>query len=713
MAHQLLQFQQLQSTVDVAFWAELGRLKLDTLRLSEDAQPITGFYSASNSSDYPASLTLDGQSLESQAPHRKGLHSIPGSLLNVNTFERFKAAQEQASQHLQKASQQIWQDILSGRAQEDPGRLLNFLLLSYADLKHFRYYYWFAFPVLKPPEPFRCKTLASLEEGLGADLAASTAQACAGWLGGISPASASEQGAAPVWLIRVADTGVRCQPLSTWQELQGLDGRVILGIADHGNLPGNPGWLLRNSLLLAAVRFGVTELEVACIRLRRAQPCVQRSLLLSVTLPHKSEGDWASFMPTPTGWELNARGKLGPRMMNLGPSMDPRQLAESAVDLNLKLMRWRAAPALDTARLAATKCLLLGAGTLGCAVARVLLGWGIRHITFVDSGRVAYSNPVRQSLYEFKDCLEGGQPKAEAAAEALRRIFPSVQASGLQFSIPMPGHPLSDAEIPKAEADAKQLDSLMEEHDVTFLLMDTRESRWLPTLLGAAKNKLVINAALGFDSFLVLRHGAGPSGPHHSANPREKADPAGMRLGCYFCNDVVAPLDSTVDRTLEQQCTVARPGLAGIAGSLAVEVCCGALQHPQGVRAPAAQHDAAASSATGHKDAVLPLGPVPHMIRGQLGGGFAQQCLVGSAFRQCTACSWAVVEQYRQQGWKFILEALQDPHALEDLTGLTELHNAAAALMMDASEEEEDENDSLLKGNDQTSAAAGDDWTEL
>ena len=45
--------------------------------------------------------------------------------------------------------------------------------------------------------------------------------------------------------------------------------------------------------------------------------------------------------------------------------------------------------------------------------------------------------------------------------------------------------------------------------------------------------------------------------------------------------------------------------------------------------------------------------------RGQLSGGFAQQCLMGSAFRQCTACSWAVVQQYRQGGWPFILQALQ------------------------------------------------------
>jgi hypothetical protein len=48
-------------------------------------------------------------------------------------------------------------------------------------------------------------------------------------------------------------------------------------------------------------------------------------------------------------------------------------LAESAVDLNLKLMRWRLLPEIQLEKMAGTKCLLLGAGTLGCNVARALL----------------------------------------------------------------------------------------------------------------------------------------------------------------------------------------------------------------------------------------------------------------------------------------------------------------------------------------------------
>ena len=47
----------------------------------------------------------------------------------------------------------------------------------------------------------------------------------------------------------------------------------------------------------------------------------------------------------------------------------------------------------------------------------------------MDCGKVSFSNPVRQSLFEFSDCQQGGKPKADSAAVALKRIFPGVVRS--------------------------------------------------------------------------------------------------------------------------------------------------------------------------------------------------------------------------------------------------------------------------------------------
>ena len=164
-------------------------------------------------------------------------------------------------------------------------------------------------------------------------------------------------------------------------------------------------------------------------------------------------------------------------------------------------------------------------------------GWGVRTITFVDNGRVSFSNPVRQPLFTFNDCLNGGSRKAQRAAEALKEIYPGVQSIGWDLSVPMAGHPVMDEA--KVEADFHILRNLINEHDAIFLLMDTRESRWLPSVMGKATGKIVMNAALGFDTFLVMRHGFMDN---RSTNIEVK------ELGCYFCNDVVAPADvSTLD----------------------------------------------------------------------------------------------------------------------------------------------------------------------
>lgn len=93
----------------------------------------------------------------------------------------------------------------------------------------------------------------------------------------------------------------------------------------------------------------------------------------------------------------------------------------------------------------------------------------------------------------------------------------------------MAGHPVLDAQQTRAEFETLQ--KLIDDHDVVFLLMDTRESRWLPTVMGKAAGKIVMNAALGFDSYVVMRHGVAA----------EENRPA--ELGCYFCNDVVAPMN--------------------------------------------------------------------------------------------------------------------------------------------------------------------------
>lgn len=162
---------------------------------------------------------------------------------------------------------------------------------------------------------------------------------------------------------------------------------------DPCSLPENPGWPMRNLAAYLGIKLELKSANIVAFRpaaLRRlstelieafCERCnsmdsdqsyaeddfvsvgenrkKDKSLLMSVSL----DNDWNDC--SVVGWETNVRGKMGPRIMNLKSIMDEKVIAEQSVDLNLKLMRWRLIPDLNVEMLANSKCLLLGAGTLG------------------------------------------------------------------------------------------------------------------------------------------------------------------------------------------------------------------------------------------------------------------------------------------------------------------------------------------------------------
>ncbi|TCD61094.1 Autophagy- protein 7 (Autophagy- E1-like activating enzyme atg7), partial [Steccherinum ochraceum] len=165
-------------------------------------------------------------------------------------------------------------------------------------------------------------------------------------------------------------------------------------------------------------------------------------------------------------------------------------------------------------------------------------------------------------------------------------------------------------------------------------------------------------------------------------------------LGCYYCNDIVAPADSLTDRTLDQMCTVTRPGLASIAASTAVELLVSLLQHKDGVNAPAPPPQTGKDRADPHESGSV-LGLVPHQLRGFL-AEFRNMQIVGAAYDRCTGCSETVIKAYETQGFDMLVKAFNDQGFLEQLTGLDKLYAEGDAAMDNVDWEVEDEEEGDL-----------------
>ncbi|EON65560.1 hypothetical protein W97_04798 [Coniosporium apollinis CBS 100218] len=704
-----LQFAPWSSDIELAFYAALASLKINYDKLDDSARKLLGLYEVrpTDAPERSSRMQIHGSALTTdEVP--AGFYRAEGIIKNFNTIEDFKGVDRPA--YVERAGRTIWDAINDGTIYSCPSLLSSFAAISFADLKKYKFTYHFAFPALHSDPPWKAvgdrSQLTNKETNALVDSVQTwrysvdarqhgffLAKRVRNHTSDDSTEETDNPDEEPVERPQTPQTPAIEKELGySWAigSLSSYEGGFFnqtdaqdrfVCFADPSTYPDNPGWMLRNLLVLIRQRWHLSDVQVLCYRDTHLRRDRANSIILNLqsSFAEAPESQPSSApMPKVTGWERNDANKLSSRLIDLSAYMDPVRLADQAVDLNLKLIKWRIAPSLDLDVVKNTSCLLLGAGTLGSYVARNLLGWGVRKITFVDNARVSFSNPVRQPLFDFKDCLEGGARKAERAAEALMEIYPGVESEGMVMSVPMAGHPIIDEA--KVKAEFEQLEKLVEAHDVVFLLMDTRESRWLPTVMGKAAGKIVLNAALGFDTFVVMRHGVKAQGPGEE------------ELGCYFCNDVVAPADSLKDATLDQQCTVTRPGIAPIASALLVELLVSILQHPLRAAAPAFRPstapttDAATSSSPPqhpqHEPDTFahPLGALPHQLRGFL-SSFSTLSIAGQPYDCCSACSDRIVNLYKRDGWEFVKRAVNERGWVEEVSGLAEVQRQAERMM--------------------------------
>lgn len=93
----------------------------------------------------------------------------------------------------------------------------------------------------------------------------------------------------------------------------------------------------------------------------------------------------------------------------------------------LRLITWW-----DQEKIAAAKVLVVGAGALGNEILKNLALLGFRRVVVVDLDRIEISNLSRAVLFSEADI---GQPKAAAAANAMRRLSPGCEPLGLSLNV--------------------------------------------------------------------------------------------------------------------------------------------------------------------------------------------------------------------------------------------------------------------------------------
>lgn len=216
----------------------------------------------------------------------------------------------------------MWDAIIDGSIYSCPSLLASFLILSYADLKKYKFHHLFAFPAFISSPTWK---MSAPVERLDAHQTSSLVESVNTWR------YRNDSRQRGFFLVKRVEGAWEVASLGQFE--QGFFGEDLdfedkfVAFVDSSDYADSPAWPLRNLLVLVRKRWGWNKVRVLCYRdshIGRHEP---RSIVLNLELDTEEELGSLSLgdeMPKMVGWEKNADNKIYPRVANLSAQMDPK-----------------------------------------------------------------------------------------------------------------------------------------------------------------------------------------------------------------------------------------------------------------------------------------------------------------------------------------------------------------------------------------------------
>jgi ubiquitin-like modifier-activating enzyme ATG7 len=240
--------------------------------------------------------------------------------------------------------------------------LASFIIVSFADLKKYKFHYWFAFPAIHsdPPwipvetasqvsQPPQSQNIDSLNgRYLSPRESTTLVEAVETWSyavdhrqrgfflarknkkdnGHTSPENTDIEGTE-------LDSNWQIASLSEYENGffndTAAEDRYVC-FADPSNYEQAPGWMLRNLLVLVRQRWGLNRVQILRYRDVHSKREEGRSMVIQLKSSEKQEVQPPKApikelppLPKVTGWERNPAGKLSGRNVNLTDYMNPKR----------------------------------------------------------------------------------------------------------------------------------------------------------------------------------------------------------------------------------------------------------------------------------------------------------------------------------------------------------------------------------------------------